>query len=136
MSTAHLLIDAVSKSFPGVRALRDVRLEAYRGEALALMGANGAGKSTLMNVLGGVVPADSGQIFIDGKGIVIRSPRDAADNGIAFVQQELNVAPSMSVAENISMTTFPLRRGLIDKTAMRARAVALLERLGCTFDAD
>jgi ABC-type sugar transport system ATPase subunit len=136
MSTAHLLIDAVSESFPGVRALKDVRLEAYRGEALALMGANGAGKSTLMNVLGGVVPADCGQIFIDGQSVAIRSPRDAADNGIAFVQQELNVAPSMSVAENISMTKFPLRWGLIDKAAMRARAVALLERLGCTFDAD
>jgi ABC-type sugar transport system ATPase subunit len=136
VSAAHLLIDGVSKSFPGVRALKNVCLEAFRGEALALMGANGAGKSTLMNVLGGVVPADSGAIFIDGQSVAIRSPRDAADNGIAFVQQELNVAPSMSVAENVSMTNFPLRAGLIDKPATRARAAALLERLGCAFGAD
>jgi ABC-type sugar transport system ATPase subunit len=136
MSVVHLLIDGVSKSYPGVRALNNVRLEAYRGEALALMGANGAGKSTLMNVLGGVVTPDSGTITIDGRAIAIRSPREAAANGIAFVQQELNVAPSMTVAENVSMTNFPVRAGLIDKASTRARATALLERLGCTFKAD
>jgi ABC-type sugar transport system ATPase subunit len=136
MSAAYLLIDGVSKSFPGLRALKNVRLEAWRGEALALMGANGAGKSTLMNVLGGVVAPDSGAIVIDGEPIEIRSPREAATNGIAFVQQELNVALSMNVAENISMTSFPLRAGLIDKAATRSRAAALLERLGCAFDAD
>jgi ABC-type sugar transport system ATPase subunit len=136
MSAAHLVLEGVSKSFSGVRVLKSVRLEAYRGEALALMGANGAGKSTLMNVLGGVVPADSGAIVIDGRRVTIRSPRDASANGIAFVQQELNVAASMTVAENVSMTNFPLRAGFIDKAATRARAANLLERLGCAFSPD
>jgi len=87
--TAHLVLDAVTKTFPGVQALSGVHLDAYRGEAMALMGANGAGKSTLMNILGGVVPMDEGAILIDEVPVAIRSPQDARTHGIAFVQQEL-----------------------------------------------
>jgi ABC-type sugar transport system ATPase subunit len=134
--TAHLILDGVTKAFPGVQALSGVRLEAYRGQVLALMGANGAGKSTLMNVLGGITQMDAGTITIDGVPIQIGSPRDARDHGIAFVQQELNVVPSMSVAENILITSFPTKGGLIDGKLMRARAAALLKQLNCPFSVD
>jgi ABC-type sugar transport system ATPase subunit len=134
--TAHLALDAITKTFPGVQALSGVHFDAYRGEAMALMGANGAGKSTLMNILGGIVEMDAGKISIDGAQIVIRSPRDARAHGIAFVQQELNVVQSMTVAENIFITNFPTKGGIIDKTAMRARAASLLERLSCPFEVD
>ena len=134
--SAHLVLDGVTKAYPGVQALSGVHLEAYRGQALALMGANGAGKSTLMNVLGGITQMDAGTISIDGEAIKIGSPRDAKTHGIAFVQQELNVAPSMTVAENILISNFPTRAGLIDGKATRARAGALLERLNCPFSVD
>src|SRR5260370_9217564 len=127
--TAHRVLDAITKTFPGVQALSGVHLDAYRGEAIALMGANGAGKSTLMNVLGEIVQMDGGTISIDGAPVTIRSPQDAAARGIAFVQQELNVVPSMTVAENISITTFPGSAGIIDKAAMHKRAAVLLARL-------
>jgi ABC-type sugar transport system ATPase subunit len=133
---AHLVLDGVTKAYPGVQALSGVHLEAYRGQALALMGANGAGKSTLMNVLGGITQMDAGTLSIDGVPIEIDSPRDAKAHGIAFVQQELNVVPSMTVAENILITGFPTRAGVIDRKVMRARAAALLERLNCPFSVD
>jgi ABC-type sugar transport system ATPase subunit len=133
---AHLILDGVTKAFPGVQALNGVRLEAYRGQVLALMGANGAGKSTLMNVLGGITQMDAGTITIDGVPIEIGSPRDAREHGIAFVQQELNVVPSMTVAENILITSFPTKAGLIDGKLMRARAAALLKQLNCPFSVD
>ena len=134
--SAHLILHGVTKAFPGVQALNGVHLEACRGQALALMGANGAGKSTLMNVLGGIAQMDAGTITIDGVPIEIGSPREARDHGIAFVQQELNVVPSMSVAENILITSFPTKSGLIDGKAMRARAAALLKQLNCPFSVD
>jgi ABC-type sugar transport system ATPase subunit len=134
--TAHLVLDAITKMFPGVQALSGVHLDAYRGEAMALMGANGAGKSTLMNILGGVVPMDGGAILIDEVAVAIRSPQNARTHGIAFVQQELNVVPSMTVAENIFMTSYPAKAGVIDKRAMRERAAALLDRLNCPFGVD
>src|SRR5882757_138770 len=131
--TAHLVLDGVTKAYPGVQALSGIHLEAYRGQVLALMGANGAGKSTLMNVLGGITRMDAGTISIDGVPIEIRSPGDAKAHGIAFVQQELNVVPSMTVAENILISHFPTRAGLIDGKATRQRAASLLERLNCPF---
>jgi ABC-type sugar transport system ATPase subunit len=134
--TAHLALDAITKTFPGVQALGGVHLDAYRGEAMALMGANGAGKSTLMNILGGIVQMDAGAISIDEISVAIGSPRDAKAHGIAFVQQELNVVPSMTVAENIFITSFPVKAGVIDKMAMRKRAKGLLGRLNCPFGVD
>src|ERR1700735_136598 len=134
--TAHLVLDAITKTFPGVQALSGVHLDAFRGEAMALMGANGAGKSTLMNILGGVVAMDGGAILIDEIPAAIRSPRDARAHGIAFAQPELTVVPSMTVAENIFMTSFPAKAGVIDKRAVRERAAALLDRLNCPFGVD
>jgi ABC-type sugar transport system ATPase subunit len=86
-----------------------------------------------MNVLGGITRMDAGTIAIDGVPIEIGSPGDARAHGIAFVQQELNVVPSMTVAENILISNFPTRAGLIDGKATRQRAASLLERLNCPF---
>jgi ABC-type sugar transport system ATPase subunit len=134
--TTLLEMRGISKRFAGVAALTDAGLEVEAGQAHALMGANGAGKSTLMNILGGVVPKDEGQILIEGMPVEIGSPRDARRHGIAFVHQELNMLPSMTVAENILIDELPCRGGLTDLGRMRTRVAEILERLGCSFGPD
>lgn len=131
-----LRLVGIDKRFPGSDALRGAELEAYAGEAHALMGANGAGKSTLMNILGGVIGKDAGQIIIDGRPVEIRAPRDAAAHGIAFVHQELAMLPAMSVAENVFIDRPPLRGVFVDRSAMVARTTDVLARLGCRFSAE
>ena len=133
MIGAALEMTGVSKTFAGVSALEDAHLSIEAGEAHALMGANGAGKSTLMNILGGIVAAEGGEIRIAGRVASIASPRDARANGIAFVHQELALLASMSVAENVLIEDLPRRAGLIDTAAMAARTQPLLDRLGCGF---
>ena len=96
-----LEMNHITKQFPGVRALDDVTLKAEPGRILALIGINGAGKSTLMNILGGILKQDEGEILIDGKSISMNSPKDAEKNGIAFIHQEPLFFASMSVAQNI-----------------------------------
>jgi len=123
---------SVEKSFPGVKALSNVNVEAYAGEALALLGANGSGKSTLMNILGGVIAADSGKISINERIASIKSPMDAAIHGIAFVHQEMALLPTMTVMENMFISHFPLKAKLkIDRKEMRNQCAKVLERLGC-----
>lgn len=134
--TSTLNLHGVCKSFAGVSALRNVRLSATGGEALALLGANGAGKSTLMNVLGGLVQMDAGRIQIDQRDVQIRNAQAAKQNGIGFVHQELNVLPAMSVAENIFIDHLPTRRGLIDQDALRHQTETLLDLFDCTFGPD
>lgn len=94
----------IEKQFPGVRALDDVTLEAHSGEVLALIGINGAGKSTLMNVLGGVIRCDAGQILLDGQEHSFSSPKEAEKAGISFIHQEPVFFYSMTVAENIFLS--------------------------------
>jgi ABC-type sugar transport system ATPase subunit len=132
----HLQMIDIGKAFPGVVALDHVSFEAYPGEAHALIGANGAGKSTLMNVLGGVVRADTGEIRIGGQLVNVQSPLDAAAHGIAFVHQEMAMLPTLTVAENTHIGGFPGRGGLIDVKVIRERTDKALQRLGCKFTAD
>lgn len=131
-----LSMRAITKAFSGVRAVSGASLDAFAGEALAIMGANGAGKSTLMNILGGVIASDGGDIRIDGHAIDLKSPRDAARLGIAFVHQELTMFPTLSVAENIFIENPPTRGGLVDAAQMRRRSQALLTQLGCDIAPD
>lgn len=100
----------IHKSFPGVRALQGVDFNLGEGEIHALMGENGAGKSTLIKVLTGVYGKDEGQIYLDDKAVIIRSPQDAQKLGISTVYQEITLCPNLSVAENmyIGRTTTPL----------------------------
>ncbi|MEO8022335.1 sugar ABC transporter ATP-binding protein [Polaromonas sp.] len=134
MSLPYLVMRNVSKRFPGVAALNRANLSVHAGEVVALMGANGAGKSTLMNVLGGIVRRDSGEVLLDGRAVALRTPRESLDAGIAFVHQELNSVPTLSVAENIFIDDFPCRGGRIDFEACHRRAKELLGRLGSTVD--
>ncbi len=97
----------ITKEFPGVKALDDVNLCVASGTVHSLMGENGAGKSTLMKCLFGIYQRDSGTVLLDGKDVAFRSPRQALDNGVAMVHQELNQVHTRSVMENIWLGRFP-----------------------------
>jgi len=123
----------IRKGFPGVQALSGVDLTVYPGEIHALMGENGAGKSTLMKILAGAYRADAGEILLDGEVVTIRSPQDAKRQGINLIYQELNLAPNLTVAENIFMGGELARGGLVDRAEMRRRAGEVLKNLGASF---
>jgi ribose transport system ATP-binding protein len=116
-----------------VPALRGITLDLVAGRVLGLVGQNGAGKSTLMNVLGGVVRPDAGQMELFGQAYAPRRPADAKAAGIAFVHQELNLFGNLSIAENIFVADFPRRRGAIDWRSTRAHAARLLQAVGLTL---
>ncbi|WP_245997112.1 sugar ABC transporter ATP-binding protein [Streptomyces armeniacus] len=121
----------IAKSFPGVRALKGVRLTVHAGEVVALLGENGAGKSTLMNILAGVHADYEGVIECDGKPVQIHSPKAAQAHGIGMIHQELNLVPELTAAENIFLGREPRTvRGTVDRKAMDRRAAELLARLG------
>ena len=96
-----VVMEGVSKRFPGVLANDDVSLELRAGEVHALIGENGAGKSTLMRVLYGLYPPDGGRIFVRGEQVKIASPRDAIALGIGMVHQHFVLVDPFTVAENI-----------------------------------
>ncbi len=130
MEDPILKLKAVGKRFPGVVALRGVSLEIARGEAHVLLGENGAGKSTLINLLGGLYPADDGEITFDGKPYRPRTPTDAYRAGIRVVHQELSMLSHMTVAENLLFESLPQRHGLVNYRETNRRAAALLEEVG------
>ncbi len=125
-----LEIKSVSKSFPGVKALQDVSFQVQTGDVHAVVGENGAGKSTLMKILSGVYTDFEGEIYKDDRRLLLHSPHDAQQHGIAIIHQELNLIPELTIAENIflgrEMYT-PL--GLLDYKKMEAEAAILLDRL-------
>lgn len=102
-----------------------------KGRILGLVGENGAGKTTLMNILGGVLPADSGEIFISNEAYTPDGPSAAIDRGVAFIHQELNLFTNLTVAENIYVGSFPRMTGipLIDKKRMNDAAKQFLESI-------
>ena len=96
-----LRAEQVTKRYPGTLALDSVDFNVYAGAVNVLIGENGAGKSTLMQILAGVERPTSGRLLLDGRPVVLDSPRDALRRGIAIVYQELNLFPNLSVAENV-----------------------------------
>ncbi|MGN9836910.1 sugar ABC transporter ATP-binding protein [Nonomuraea sp. H19] len=134
--TPVLSLSGVSKAFGAVRAVRDVSLELYAGEAHALAGENGAGKSTLVKILSGVHRPDSGQLLLDGAPVEFAGPADAQRAGVAVIYQEPTLFPDLSVTENIFMGRQPRARLGIDRRAMRASAADLFARLGVQLDPD
>ena len=118
----------ISKRFGGVKALRDVSFEVERATIHAIVGENGAGKSTLMKIAAGVQPPDEGEIFLDGKKILIPSPRAARNLGIALVPQEPALCPNLSVEDNLNLGREPKKFGLLDRKQMRERTQAALQR--------
>ncbi|MBK8796597.1 MAG: sugar ABC transporter ATP-binding protein [Anaerolineales bacterium] len=130
-----LVMEHISKSFPGVKALNDVHLTVRGGTVHALMGENGAGKSTLMKVLIGMYIPDEGNITFLGNPVKIENTQQALKMGISMIHQELSPEPYMTVAENIYLGREPLGRfGLIDKKKMVADTRTLLERLEIKID--
>jgi galactofuranose transport system ATP-binding protein len=134
MSGVLLRMRNISKAFSGVKALDDVSLTLRSGEIHALMGENGAGKSTLIKVLTGVHERDIGTIEFEGREISPKSPKDAEAHGISTVYQEVNLIPTLSVAENILLGRQPKKFGVLQWSAMRQQAVRALERLGLKLD--
>ncbi len=108
--TVVLRAENITKHFPGVLAVNHVNIELQQGEILALVGENGAGKSTLMQMLGGALRPDEGQIILEGKPVTFYSPEDALRAGISMVFQELSMVGSLSVAENIFANRQPTGR--------------------------
>ena len=130
-----LTVTGLSKSFPGVRALNKVRLNIRKGEIHALVGENGAGKSTLIKCLTGIYRRDEGEFFFDGKKVDIADFDEARSLGIAVIHQELTIVPHMTVAENIFLGRFPLRkqRFIVDDEKMKEDAAKLLRRFDLDF---
>lgn len=128
--------DGISKRFPGVVALRGVSFSVARGSCHALCGENGAGKSTLAKILAGVYVPDEGGILLDGQGVRFASPRDAMAAGIAVVHQEPTFCRNLSVAENLCLSSLPRRGPMLDRSALRARAQAILDSVQLHLDVD
>jgi inositol transport system ATP-binding protein len=125
-----LSMEGISKQFPGVRALSNVRLDARKGSVHALMGENGAGKSTLMKCLIGIYAPDSGTITFKGEKLNITNTHYALSKGISMIHQELSPIPQMTVAENIYLGREPTTwYGLVDMRKMNRMASELLDRL-------
>ncbi len=129
-----LLMRGISKNFPGVKALSQVDFTLKSGEIHALMGENGAGKSTLIKVLTGVEEFETGEIKIEGRSIINKSPEEAQGNGISTVYQEVNLCPNLSVAENIFIGRAPRKHGHIDWKTMNTKAKKILETLNIEVD--
>ena len=130
-----LQMTEISKTFPGVKALDKVSLTVHRGSVHALMGENGAGKSTLMKCLFGVYSKDGGHIYLEGKEINFKNSREALDNGVAMVHQELNQALKRSVMDNIWLGRYPTVGGLfVNEKKMYKDTMAIFEELGINVD--
>lgn len=120
----------ISKRFPGVLALDNVSLSIERGEVHALLGENGAGKSTLMKILSGAYKKDAGEIIFDGQPVQINSPRQAQELGVSIIYQELNLVPQLSVAENIFLSSLPMKNpACIDWKRVYSDAQTIIDSL-------
>ena len=133
MSDPIIQMRGITKEFPGVKALKSVDFNVYKGKTMALIGENGAGKSTLMKILTGVYEKTSGEISLNGEPVLIRNTREALNMGIAIIHQELNLLPNLSIAENIFLGREPVNRlGKIQWSKLFKAAKENMDRLGIT----
>lgn len=131
-----LTFSNISKRFGGVQALKDVSFHIDRSTIHAIVGENGAGKSTLMKILSGVHGPDTGTVTLDGKEVVIPTPRRARELGIALVPQEPALCPNLTVEENLSLGYEPARAGFVNRAETRRRAEAALKRAALPIPPD
>lgn len=129
-NTPVIKITGMHKTFPGVHALKGVNLEMYPGEIHALVGENGAGKSTLIKIISGVYSFSEGEYLLDGKPAVIKQPLDAIKQGISVIYQELNLVPSLSIAENIFFGRLPTKYGKVQWKQLYAVTQNYMEMVG------
>ena len=135
MEDYKISLKHISKSFPGVKALSDIDFSARRGTVHALMGENGAGKSTMMKIINGIYHPDEGEIWIDGKPVVIRDPIEAARLGIAMIYQELYFVPEFTIEQYLFMAKEPcVIPGVVDWKQLHKNAVELLRAEGVDYD--
>lgn len=124
----------IVKEFPGVKALNDVSLTIHRGTVHALIGENGAGKSTLMKCLFGIYQRDSGDVFLDGQPCHFRNSREALENGVAMVHQELNQALKRSVMDNLWLGRYPTAGPMVSESTMYAETMKVFNDLDIHVD--
>jgi methyl-galactoside transport system ATP-binding protein len=138
MAEYRLEMRGVSKSFPGVKALDKVNLQVRPGTVHALMGENGAGKSTLMKCLFGIYHMDEGEVYVDGEKVNIANPDEALHKGLAMVHQELQPVPARTIAENMYLGRYPVKKigplQIVDHKTMNAEAKKWLENVKMPFD--
>ena len=128
-----LSIHGMCKSFGRNKVLDHINMDVKRGTIMGLMGENGAGKSTMMKCLFGTYQKDEGTIVLDGKEVNFTGPKDALENGIAMVHQELNQCLERSVVDNLFLGRYPVNSaGVVDETRMKVEAADLFRRLGLT----
>ena len=125
----------ITKTFPGVKALDKVGLEVQAGTVHALMGENGAGKSTLMKCLFGIYSKDGGHIYLEGREVNFKNSKEALENGVAMVHQELNQALKRSVMDNIWLGRYPTVAGIaVNERKMYKDTMAVFQELGIDVD--
>lgn len=138
METNKPLLEMVdiSKSFFGVKALKNINIKAYPGKVLALLGENGAGKSTLMKILCGLYNKDTGKILIEGNEVNISGIKSAEGFGITIIHQELSLLPNMTVYENIFLANEKTNGFFkkLNKSEMKKQSSEMLKRIGCNVD--
>lgn len=136
-TTPLLRCSNISKSFGGVKALKQVSLDIYPGEVHGLIGANGAGKSTLIKIISGDILQDSGELVFNGAPLSLSNPQDAYKLGFSFIHQELNLVPKFSIIENLTLgMEKETRFGLINWKAVVKKTSEVLARIGLDLPLD
>lgn len=135
MSEKYVLeMKNISKSFGKNAVLKGINLKVKPGSVMGLMGENGAGKSTMMKILFGIYSRDDGEIFLDGNPVKFNGPKNALENGVAMVHQELNQCLERNILDNLYLGRYPTKLGVIDEKRMEQEAIALFNRLDMVVD--
>ena len=134
MNEVVLELKNLSKSFAKNKVLNGINLTVRKGSVMGLMGENGAGKSTMMKCLFGIYAKDEGQIFLDGKPIDFKNPKEALENGVAMVHQELNQCLDRTVTDNLFLGRYPKKMGMIDEQKMFKESSKLFASLNMSVN--
>ena len=134
MSTPAIELKNITKTFGQIVANKNINLSVDAGEIVALLGENGSGKTTLMNMISGIYFPDEGQIFINGKEVVIKSPKDAFKNGIGMIHQHFKLVELFSAAENVALGL--KEKGKYDIKNVSAKVREITEKYGFDIDPD
>ncbi|WP_420882232.1 ATP-binding cassette domain-containing protein [Rhizobium gallicum] len=129
MTDPVLSLRGISKRYGPLQVLRNVSLDVYPGEVVALLGENGAGKSTLSGIIAGSRTPSEGSMTWLGQPYAPATPREAIDKGVVLIHQELQLLPQLSIAENVFIGRWPMKNGVVDRAQMVRRATEQLARL-------